>query len=91
MEARIPPEITRPMACFCSLAYINWYINSYGRPRTSSDLNLKMRFDLDNQQVVAGEAACATTDHMANIHVPSADPYPRRGNGRKGAFGVAMR
>jgi hypothetical protein len=28
----------------------------------------------------------ATTDQMVNSHVPSADQYPRRGGGRKGAY-----
>jgi hypothetical protein len=29
--------------------------------------------------------------HMVTCHVPSAAEYPRRGAGRKGAYGVAMR
>jgi hypothetical protein len=66
------------------LAYINWYINGYGRPWTSVDLNPKMKLDF-GQPAGSGEPLHATTDQMVTAHVPSADQYPRRGDGRKGA------
>jgi hypothetical protein len=37
-----------------ALTYINWYINGYGRPWTSSDPNPTMRPTTDKLQVVAG-------------------------------------
>jgi hypothetical protein len=66
-------------------AYINWYINGYGRPWTSSNPNPTMRPDHGQ---IAGSCGVlpVTTDHMASRHVPLADQYPRRGAGRKGAY-----
>ncbi len=53
------------------LAYISCYINGYGRPRTSSDLDPRIRPDLGQ---IAGSRGTVrvTTDQMANGHVPSA-------------------
>jgi hypothetical protein len=64
--------------------YISWYINGYGRPWTSSDVNPKIR-PVHGQIPCTGGVLLATTDQMVNRHIPSADQYPRRGDGRKGA------
>jgi hypothetical protein len=66
------------------LIYISWYINGYGRPWTSLDVNPKMRH-VHGHCAGSGGVLLATTDQMVSSHVPSADQYPRRGDGRKGA------
>jgi hypothetical protein len=43
--------------------YISWYINGYGRPWTSSDVNPKIR-PLHGQIAGTGGVLLATTDHM---------------------------
>jgi hypothetical protein len=49
--------------------YISWYINGYGRPRTSLDLISKMRPG-HGQIAGAGGGLLATTEQMATRHVP---------------------
>jgi hypothetical protein len=66
------------------LIYISWYINGYGRPWTPLDVNSKIGHV--HGQIAGSEGVLLqTTDQMVTAHVPSADQYPRRGDGRKGA------
>jgi hypothetical protein len=72
------------------LIYISWYSNGYGHPGTSSDVNPKIR-PVHGQVPSTGGVLLATTEQMTISHVPSADQYPRRGDGRKGAYRCRMR
>ena len=49
--------------------YISWYINGYGRPWTSLDVNPRIR-PVHGQIAGTGGGLLATTDHMAGRHVP---------------------
>ena len=49
--------------------YISWYINDYGRPWTSLDVNPRIR-PVHGQIAGTGGGLLATTDHMAGRHVP---------------------
>jgi hypothetical protein len=70
--------------------YISWYINDHGQPWTSLDANPRLRL-VHGQIAGSYGVLLATTDQMASSHVPSADQYPRRGDGRKGAYRRRMR
>jgi hypothetical protein len=81
-----PRQKSRPI-------YISKYINDYGRPWTPVDVNLKIRSD-HGQIAGTGGELLATTDQMVKwspATFPRPLKYPRRGVGRNGAFGVAMR
>ena len=69
------------------LAYINWYINGYGRSRTSLDMIPEMRHDPGQPAGSCG--VLPATKINGQQPLPSAAKYPRGGDGRKGAFGVA--
>jgi hypothetical protein len=81
--SQLPPPKILPI-------YISWYINDYRRPWTSSDVNQGSDTFTGELQVAKG--CCFRLQiKWSAATFPRPLKYPRRGDGRKGAFGVAMR
>jgi hypothetical protein len=53
------------------VAYINWYINGYERPWTSSDLNRKMRHDPGQSAASGGVLPVTTEQRLRRRHLSS--------------------